>query len=197
MGRAGLNERSRCAQRTIAANPDIFLRVLAVLHTAIPFLDRFPEAESDILQRASEHKVGRQRPRFFWRSVTTIAVLRGDQDQMARAAGTRQRQAQGRTLDRPSGGPLALARSGRLQAARRSSNRAIDLALQQEEHARRQRLIRPHEPCGNRFPEMAPKEKRALWRHSNSPTPARSNTPPALPWLFRATLPDRKRSPGI
>jgi serine/threonine protein kinase/Tfp pilus assembly protein PilF len=90
--------------------------------------DRFREAESTIA-RASERKL--EIPDLL---VITyiIAVLQGDHEQMARAAGL----ARGtRRLEHwmAHEEALALARSGRLQAARRSSNRAVDLALQEGE----------------------------------------------------------------
>src|SRR6185436_11888409 len=61
-----------------------------------------------------------------------IAVLKGDQEQMALAAGlARGRRRAEHWMAHEEG--LALARSGRLQSARRSSNRAVDLALQEGE----------------------------------------------------------------
>jgi len=61
-----------------------------------------------------------------------IAVLKGDQEQMDRAVvlATGKRRAEHWMAHEEA---LALARSGRLQAARRSSNRAVDLALQEGE----------------------------------------------------------------
>src|SRR4029450_2738648 len=61
-----------------------------------------------------------------------IAVLKGDQEQMDRAVGRArgQHEAEHRVAHAEA---LALARSGRLQAARRSSSRAVDLALQEGE----------------------------------------------------------------
>ena len=59
-----------------------------------------------------------------------IAVLKGDQEEMDRVV-SQARESGGRNtgwLTRA----LALARSGRLQAARRSSSRAVDLALQEQ-----------------------------------------------------------------
>jgi hypothetical protein len=92
------------------------------------FLDRFREAESTI-QRASERKL--EQPGWL---VTryNIAVLNGDRDEadgaLARAKGKR-----GAEHSLAHAEALALARSGRLQAARESSNRAVDLALQEGE----------------------------------------------------------------
>ena len=61
-----------------------------------------------------------------------IALLKGDQDEMERAVGL----ARGKSRAEHwmvHAEALALARSGRLQAARRSSSRAVDLALQEGE----------------------------------------------------------------
>jgi len=89
------------------------------------FLDRFPEAEST-LQRASERKLST--PNYPVMQYS-IAVLKGDQEltgrQMALAKGKR-----GAEHAMAHAEALALARSGRLQAARRSSGRAVDLAVQ-------------------------------------------------------------------
>jgi len=93
------------------------------------FLDRFPEAEST-LQRASERKLDNPN-RLPMRY--NIAVLKGDKDQMDRvlvlAKGKR-----GAEYPIAHAEALALVRSGRLRAAPRSSNRAVDLALQEGEH---------------------------------------------------------------
>jgi hypothetical protein len=57
-----------------------------------------------------------------------IALLNGDQEQMDRAVGLAKGK-QGAEHGMAHAEALALARSGRLQAARRSSSRAVDLAL--------------------------------------------------------------------
>ena len=64
-------------------------------------------------------------------------------------------------------------------------------------NARRQRVTGPHERCGKPFAGMLPKEKGAPWRRSSFQRAGTSNTPPALPWLFRETLLDQRRSPAI
>ena len=87
--------------------------------------DRFPEAEST-LQRASERKL--ERPINLVMRYN-IALLNGDQEQMDRAVGLAKGK-QGAEHGMAHAEALALARSGRLQAARRSSSRAVDLALQ-------------------------------------------------------------------
>jgi tetratricopeptide (TPR) repeat protein len=90
------------------------------------FLGRFTEAES-ALQRASERKL--ESPAFLALRYN-IAVLKRDQEQMDRAL----RLARGKPQVQHAMAhqeALALARSGRLQAARLSSNRAVDLALQE------------------------------------------------------------------
>ena len=111
----------------IAADPD-FAIAYGNLALAYFFTDRFPEAEST-LQRASARKL--EMPRFLVLRYN-IAVLKGDQEQMNRAVGL----ARGKGVAEhwmAHEEALALARSGRLQAARRSSNRAVDLALQERE----------------------------------------------------------------
>jgi eukaryotic-like serine/threonine-protein kinase len=115
------------AQKTIAAHPDIFIGYGSLAYS-YTFLDRFPEAEG-ILQRASEHKWGDNSNLLAFRYK--IAVLKGDKDQMDRAVALA-RGKRGAEHWMAHEEALALARSGRLQDARRSSNRAIDLALQEE-----------------------------------------------------------------
>src|SRR5439155_11766707 len=113
------------AQKGIAADPD-FAIAYTNLASSYFLTDRFPEAEST-LQRASERKL--EMPDFLVLRYN-IAVLKGDQEQMDRAVGVARgkRRAEHWMAHEQA---LALARSGRLQAARRSSNRAVDLALQE------------------------------------------------------------------
>ena len=115
------------SQKEIAANPDVVF-AYGSLASSYFFLDRFPEAEST-LQRASERKL--ENPTLLLIRYN-IAVLKGDKDQMDRVVilvkgkhGAEHRVAHAEAL--------ALVRSGRLQAARRSSSRAVDLALQEGE----------------------------------------------------------------
>ena len=92
------------------------------------YTDRFPAAE-DTIQRATARKV--QRPSLSMLQYN-LAALKGDREQMDRIAGS----ASGnRALEHwiAHAEALALARSGRLRAARRSSGRAVDLALQEGE----------------------------------------------------------------
>src|SRR5262249_22620722 len=90
------------------------------------FLDRFPDAETT-LQRASERKL--ENP-YLMAIQYNIALLTDDQDQMDRtvALARGKPEAEHRVAHAEA---LGLARSGRLNAARRSSNRARDLALQE------------------------------------------------------------------
>jgi serine/threonine protein kinase/tetratricopeptide (TPR) repeat protein len=115
------------SQKAIAADPDFALQY-ANLASSYFLTDRFPEAEST-LQRASERKL--ETPDFLVLRYN-IAVLKGDQEQMDRAVGLARgkRRAEHWMAHEEA---LALARSGRLQAAQQSSNRAVDLALQEEE----------------------------------------------------------------
>ncbi len=112
------------SQKANAADPNF---VYGYLNLAVSyyFLDRFSEAER-MLQRASERKL--EMPDFLILRYN-IAVLEGDQPQMDRAVGLAKGKQQTEHWMAHEEA-LALARSGRLQAARRSSNRAVDLALQ-------------------------------------------------------------------
>jgi serine/threonine protein kinase/tetratricopeptide (TPR) repeat protein len=115
------------AKEDIAADPGVVF-AYGNLASSYFFLDRFPDAEST-LQRASERKL--EIPAFLVLQYN-IAVLKGDQEQMDRAVGlARGKRRAEHWMSHEEA--LALARSGRLQAARRSSSRAVDLALQQGE----------------------------------------------------------------
>jgi tetratricopeptide (TPR) repeat protein len=108
----------------IAVDPD-FPIPYNNLALAYFFTDRFPEAEST-LQRASANKLNMPLSLVL---RYNIAVLNGEQEQIDRAIGLARGKgvAEHRMAHEEA---LALARSGRLQAARRSSDRAVDLALQ-------------------------------------------------------------------
>jgi eukaryotic-like serine/threonine-protein kinase len=131
----------------IATDPDFPIPYLN-LALAYFFTDRFAQAEST-LQRASARKLNMPLSvvlRF------NIAVLNADQAQIDRAVGL----ASGKGVPEHRMAheeALALARSGRLQAARRSSGRAVDLALQQgaREEAANYRAARAvwETMCGN------------------------------------------------
>ena len=112
-------------QKQIAAEPDVTFGY-SNLASSYFFLDRFSEAEST-LQQASERKLELD---VFRVLRYNIAMLKGDREQMDRlvdlAKGKR-----GLEHWMAHEEALALARSGRLQAARRSSKRAVDLALQE------------------------------------------------------------------
>ena len=122
-------------ERAIEACPEMTSRPIptlrsrtTILRSAIFSLDRFPEAEST-LQRASERKL--EMPDFLVLRYN-IAVLKGDQaaDGPGSSSGQGKARAEHWMAHEEA---LALARSGRLQAARRSSSRAVDLALQEGE----------------------------------------------------------------
>ena len=113
------------ARDGIAANPDFGVKY-ASLASSYFLTGRFSEVEST-LHSASERKL--QNPQFLTFRYS-IAALKGDKDQMDRAVaqakgkpGVEHRLAHAEAL--------ALAGSGRLLAARRSSSRAMDLALQE------------------------------------------------------------------
>jgi len=115
------------SKKEIADEPDAYPGYSGLAESYY-FLDRFPEAEST-LQQASERKLGN--PNFLvFRYM--IAALEGDHAEMDRVMALAKGK---RGADHPMAHAeaLALVRSGRLQAARRSSSRAVDLALQEEE----------------------------------------------------------------
>ncbi|MGD0128228.1 MAG: protein kinase [Terriglobia bacterium] len=113
------------SQQELATNPN-FMYGYQNLASSYFFLDRFPEAEST-LARASERKL--ETPDFLVLRYN-IAGLKGDTDQMDRVvAMAKGKQPAEHWVAHEQA--LALARSGRLLEARRSSNRAVDLALQQ------------------------------------------------------------------
>jgi len=115
------------SQKQIADDPD-FLFGYDNLGSAYFLTNRFPEAEST-LQRAAERKL--DDPALVVIRYK-IAVLKGEKDQMDRVvalAGAKPRTEHWIAHEEA----LALARSGRLQAARRSSSRAVDRALQEGE----------------------------------------------------------------
>ncbi|HLH42265.1 MAG TPA: protein kinase [Bryobacteraceae bacterium] len=118
------------SQRLIAADPGVPIPY-GSLASSLFFLDRFPEAGS-ALQQADERKLA---PRDDLVMRYNIAALTGDKDQMdrvvARAKG--EQRVEHRVAHAEA---LALARSGRLRAARLSSSRAVDLVLQEGEEAR-------------------------------------------------------------
>jgi len=114
------------SQQAIAADPDSAIAYASLAYTYF-FTDRLPEAEST-LRRAFERKL--DEPSLLMIRYN-IAVLRGDKDQMDRVAAL----ARGKPRAEhwmAHEEALALARSGRVRAARRSSSRAVDLALQEE-----------------------------------------------------------------
>jgi eukaryotic-like serine/threonine-protein kinase len=90
------------------------------------YTDRFQEAENTI-QRAAARKI--QMPMLVMLQYN-LAALKGDRQQMDRIAGSAKgNRADGNWIAHAEA--LALARSGRLRAARQSSGRAVDLAIQE------------------------------------------------------------------
>ena len=155
------------------------------------FLDRFEEAER-ALQRAAERKL--EDPILLMIRYN-IAVLKGDQDQMDRTVAL----AKGKPgAEHPvaNAEALALARSGRLQLARQSSSRAMDLARQEGERevAASYQAARAvwEAVCGNAA--EAKKNAMAALALSNGRDVEYAA---ALPWLFRETPLDRNRLPMI
>lgn len=113
------------SQKKIAADPG-FIFGYGGLAGSYFYLDRFAEAEST-LQQAS--KLMLENDNFLVLRYT-IAVLKGDKDQMARVVALA-RGKHGAEHRIAHAEALTLVRSGRLEAARRSSSRAVDLALQE------------------------------------------------------------------
>ena len=109
----------------LAAAPDVVFSYHN-LASSYFFLDRFAEAES-VLQQASARKV--EEP-YLMVLRYIIAALKGDKDQMAQVVILAKGKHGAEHWVAHTEG-LALARTGRLQEARRSSNRAVDLALQE------------------------------------------------------------------
>ena len=135
------------SRRYIATRPDVALGYGALAQSYF-FLDRFPEAEST-LQQAYERKL--ENPNHLLLRYY-IAVLKGDKDQMDRVV-ARARGKHGAEHRLVQVDALALARLGRLEGARRSSSRAVDLALQEggREEAANYRAARAvwEAACGN------------------------------------------------
>jgi tetratricopeptide (TPR) repeat protein len=116
------------AQNVVASDRGFVLGAYVALASSYFFLDRFKEAAS-ALQRASERRL--EMPDFLVLRYN-LGVLNGEQEQMdgAGSLAKGKRRAEHWMAHEEA---LALARSGRLQAARRSSSRAVDLALQEGE----------------------------------------------------------------
>ena len=113
--------------KQIAIDPDAGLQYGSLTQSYF-LTDRFEEAERS-LQRATERNL--ENPILFTIQYN-IAVLKGDQGQVDRTATlARGKPTVGHTVTHAEA--LALARSGRLQLARQSSSRAIDLALQERQ----------------------------------------------------------------
>ena len=115
------------SREQIAADPTVVFGYHN-LASSLFFLDRFSEAEKT-LEQAAEHKVEEPYLLVF---RYTLAALKDDEQQMDRVVA----QAKGKHGAEhwvAHAEALALARSGRLQDSRRSSSRAVDLALQEGE----------------------------------------------------------------
>jgi serine/threonine protein kinase/tetratricopeptide (TPR) repeat protein len=114
------------AKKTIDRYPDVFIGYGSLAWSAI-FLDRLDEAERTF-QLAAARKLN---PPNLWAYRYILAFLKGDAEQMRRivalAQGKRVGERMVANLE-----ALALVRSGRLQEGRRSSQRAIELAQQED-----------------------------------------------------------------
>ena len=178
------------SRQQIAADPTVVFGYHN-LASGLFFLDRFPEAEKT-LEQAAERKVEEPYLMVF---RYTLAALKNDKEEMDRVVG----QAKGKHGAEhwvAHAEALALARSGRLQDSRRSSSRAVNLALQegQREEAASYRAAEAvwEAVCGNT----------AEGKRSAMAALALSNGrdvqyAAALPWLFRETLLDQRCWPAI
>ena len=146
-GTGRYNRAIEASRKEIAADPYLGM-AYGNLAGSYFLTGRFAEAERTT-QAASERKL--EFDRLFVIRYN-IAVLKGDQEQMDRSVGLARgkRRVEHWIAHAQS---LALARSGRLQAARRSSSRALELALQegQGETAARYQAARAtwEALCGN------------------------------------------------
>ena len=113
------------SEKQIAADPDVIYGYLN-LAEGYYYRDRFSEAD-DALRRASERKL--EEPFYALLMRYNMAVFKGDRDRMDRAVALA-RGKPGAEYRMIHAQALTLARSGQLSAARRLSNRAVDLALE-------------------------------------------------------------------
>ena len=114
------------AQRQIAADPDVVFGPNSLV-SGFYYEDRFDEAER-ALQQATDRAL--EIPDLL-KFRYNIALFKGDQDQMDRTVTLARGKRPAEHIVAHTEA-LALARSGRLQQARQSSSRAIDLARQEE-----------------------------------------------------------------
>jgi len=178
------------SRKEIAVDPDSAM-AYGNLAGSYFLTGRFEEA-GRTLQAAAERKL--EIPRLLVIGYN-MAVLKADREQMDRAVALARgkRRAEHWMAHEQA---LALARSGRLQAARRLSNTAMDLALQ-EGSARRQPVTRPHERSGRLLPGMPPTAKGTRSGRSMFRKAGMSNTPPLLPWVSLEIRRARRASPAI
>jgi serine/threonine protein kinase/tetratricopeptide (TPR) repeat protein len=117
------------ARKTIAAYPDVRIGYGNLALSSF-FLDRFGEAENALQQAAAHKKEWLELPQFLVYRYN-IAFMKGDNEQMDRAVAL----ARGKRLGEHwvmNSQALVHARSGQAQLARRLSNRAVELALQED-----------------------------------------------------------------
>lgn len=113
------------SREQIAADPTVVFGYHN-LASSLFFLDRFPEAEKT-LEQAAERKVEEPYLLVF---RYTLAALKDDKEQMDQVVALAKSK-HGAEHWVAHAEALALARSGRLQDSRRSSSRAVNLALQE------------------------------------------------------------------
>jgi tetratricopeptide (TPR) repeat protein/predicted Ser/Thr protein kinase len=122
-GTGRFNRVIEVSRKRIIEDPDM-LYGYANLASGHFYLDQFDEA-TKVLQRATERKL--EAPELLMIRYS-IAVVQGDADEMTRIAAQAKGSRGGEHVV-AHGEALALARAGKLALARRSSSRAIDLAL--------------------------------------------------------------------
>jgi eukaryotic-like serine/threonine-protein kinase len=118
------------AEKAIALDPDLSLPYVSLAFSNV-HLDRLVDAEAAI-QRASERKLEHN---YFLLLRYFISFLKGDSAGMRREA-AQAKGKQGAEDEMSHVEALVLARSGRLQEARRMSRLAVDLAQQAGQHER-------------------------------------------------------------
>ena len=132
----------------------------------------------------------------FWFSDISIAVLKGDHEEMDRAVS----QAKGKRRAEhwmAHEEALALARSGRLQAARTVFQPRRGAGPARGGTRVGSELPGSTSGVGGSLRECCRRDKGAHWRRSSFPRAETSNTPPALLWRFQGNFLNRGRSPAI
>ena len=167
-------------QEELAADPD-FLFGYANLVSAYYYLNRFADSKA-MLKRAADRKLSEP---TMLKVAYNIALLEGDREEANRIAAVSRGQpdVEHSILHQDA---LALARVGQLEAARRASSRAIDVARQEKDRdaaAAYQAARAAWEP-----PTETPlRQNERRRRRSTCRVDARSSTRPLSRWRLRET----------